>query len=303
MKKAITAFIAAAMAFTAVSCGRDKEVSPAAETVETAATEAVTTESVEEMIDEYLPEFDANAGINMAAEPMPETEEIPDEWHEVSDGKISFRVPADVKMDSYELDLGNGDTYRSNTAKSEDRKIFLAFFDGNDWSVEKEESTNIDSDLIDEDTIDFAKKNAEEKGYPQDGYITEEKTVGYLSELGLEYDGTRSSLYRALLDFSEKYDTEEHKEAFEYIATLKASMIGMVYPCIYYMEADGKPVYVHLHTGMMYDPSKKPEGKSRAVWVGAFASPNMEYTALVKGKDLEEALKIASTLKFVEEQG
>jgi hypothetical protein len=302
MKKTLTALIAAAMTFTAVSCGEKKKDSSSESINAEITTEAETTQSVEDMIDDYLPVFDSHLGIDMTAEPLPETESIPDDWQEISNGKISFRVSADVKMDDFEYEFEDGHTFKSTTAKSEDKKIFMSFFDGTDWSVE-EEPTTLDSDLIGEDTIDFAKKNAEEKGYPKDGDITEEKTVRYLSEMGLEYDGTRTSLYRALLGFSSKMKTDDNSEAFEYIATLKAITIAVSFPGVYYMEADGKPVYVYPYAGAIYDPSKVDTSKLRTVWVEAFVSPDKAYTAMVRGHDMEEAMEIASTLKFVEEQG
>jgi hypothetical protein len=36
------------------------------------------------------------------------------------------------------------------------------------------------------------------------------------------------------------------------------------------------------------------------VWIGAFASADMEYTALVRGKNKAEALQIASTIKIID---
>ena len=94
--------------------------------------------------------------------------------------------------------------------------------------------------------------------------------------------------------------TDSNKEAFEYVASLKAITMGMSYPKIYFMEADGKPVYIHEYPGIYYDPSKSADKEYKSMWIGAFTSPDMEYTALVRGHDKEEALKIASTIKVID---
>ena len=314
MKKTILSLLIAAMTFSAVSCGKTDE--PAAET-ETAAevTEESTddsnyeyTTSAEELedvlngIDEILPVFNSHAGINMKAEPMPETEPIPDDWHEVSNGLISFMVPQDVEFDSFEYDLGNGDTYKSTTAKSEDRRITIMFFDGNDWKAKAEEEddgTDALKETFDDEAIEKIEEIYADKGYSDKVDINEEDTVRYMSELGLDYDGSRESLYRALFEFDESMQTDENEAAFEYIAQLKAEIIGMMYPGVYYMEAGGKPVYIHKYAGVYYDPSKEKKDGYKSVWIGAFASPDMEYTALVRGSDEAEALQIVSSMKIV----
>ena len=229
----------------------------------------------------------------MKAEPLPETAEIPDDWHEVTDGNLSFRVPPDVEMDTVEI----GD-YKSTTAKSEDRTVTIMFYDGNDWSVDDE--TEYEDILSDDEMMKQANEMYDSKGYPTDDYYSDAKTYEYMAELGLDYDGTRESEYRALLEFSEDMRTDSNKEAFEYVASLKAITMGMSYPKIYFMEADGKPVYIHEYPGIYYDPSKSADKEYKSMWIGAFTSPDMEYTALVRGHDKEEALKIASTIKVID---
>ena len=97
-------------------------------------------ESAVSALDELeMPDFDRHAGINMKAEPLPETAAIPDDWHEVSNGIISFMVPADVEYEHNEFDLGNGKTYKSDKAQGSDKYVTIMFYDGNDWSAEEEE--------------------------------------------------------------------------------------------------------------------------------------------------------------------
>ncbi len=296
MKKFLLLALISALALSAVSCGKTEE-SEITEAVEETTAEATTEDDswgdALRALENDLPDFDSHAGINMKAEPLPETAEIPDDWHEVTDGNLSFRVPPDVEMDTVEI----GD-YKSTTAKSEDRTVTIMFYDGNDWSVDDE--TEYEDILSDDEMMKQANEMYDSKGYPTDDYYSDAKTYEYMAELGLDYDGTRESEYRALLEFSEDMRTDSNKEAFEYVASLKAITMGMSYPKIYFMEADGKPVYIHEYPGIYYDPSKSADKEYKSMWIGAFTSPDMEYTALVRGHDKEEALKIASTIKVID---
>lgn len=296
MKKFLLLALISALALSAVSCGKTEE-SEITEAVEETTAEATTEDDswgdALRALENDLPDFDSHAGINMKAEPLPEIEEIPDDWHEVTDGNLSFRVPPDVEMDTVEI----GD-YKSTTAKSEDRTVTIMFYDGNDWSVDDE--TEYEDILSDDEMMKQANEMYDSKGYPTDDYYSDAKTYEYMAELGLDYDGTRESEYRALLEFSEDMRTDSNKEAFEYVASLKAITMGMSYPKIYFMEADGKPVYIHEYPGIYYDPSKSADKEYKSMWIGAFTSPDMEYTALVRGHDKEEALKIASTIKVID---
>lgn len=295
MGKLIISLLAATVVLSAVSCGKTDE--PAEEISEEAVSEtSAEDDTLEDALSELdldMPDFDSHAGINMKAEPLPETAEIPDDWHEVTDGNLSFRVPPDVEMDTVEI----GD-YKSTTGKSEDRTVTIMFYDGNDWSVDDE--TEYEDILSDDEMMKQANEMYDSKGYPTDDYYSDAKTYEYMAELGLDYDGTRESEYRALLEFSEDMRTDSNKEAFEYVASLKAITMGMSYPKIYFMEADGKPVYIHEYPGIYYDPSKSADKEYKSMWIGAFTSPDMEYTALVRGHDKEEALKIASTIKVID---
>ena len=303
MGKLLLLTIISALSFSVVSCGKT-EGAEGSKAVEETTAEATTEEDINSRLESAvnaldeleMPDFDSHAGINMKAEPLPETVEIPDDWHEVSNGHISFTVPADVEYECNEFDLGMGKTYKSEKAQSPDREIMVMFYDGKDWSAEDEE----DEYQIDDADLEAARKKLDEKGYPEEGYTSEAKTYEYLAELGLDYDGTRESEYRALLEFSEDMRTDDNEEAFEYLATIKALMLGMAYPRVYYTESDGKSVYIHEYPGIYYDPSKSADKEYRSVWIGAFASADMEYTALVRGKNKAEALQIASTIKIID---
>lgn len=302
MKKFLLLALISALALSAVSCGKTEE-SEITEAVEETTAEATTEDDswgdALRALENDLPDFDSHAGINMKAEPLPEIEEIPDDWHEVSNGIISFMVPADVECENYEYDLSDGRTNKSVRAQSPDRGIRISFYDGNDWSVEEEEEEEEDS-LLDDETMGKAAEIYDNKGYPEEGYTSDEKTAAYLLEMGFDYDGTRESEYRSLFEFDEDMRTDNNEEAFEYLATIKALMLGMAYPRVYYTESDGKPVYIHEYPGIYYDPSKSADKEYKSMWIGAFTSPDMEYTALVRGHDKEEALKIASTIKVID---
>ena len=299
MKKLLLLALISALALSAVSCGKTEE-SEITEAVEETTAEATTEDDswgdALRALENDLPDFDSHAGINMKAEPLPEIEEIPDDWHEVSNGIISFMVPADVECENYEYDLSDGRTNKSVRAQSPDWGIRISFYDGNDWSVEEEEE---EDSLLDDETMGKAAEIYDNKGYPEEGYTSDEKTAAYLLEMGFDYDGTRESEYRSLFEFDEDMRTDNNEEAFEYLATIKALMLGMAYPRVYYTESDGKPVYIHEYPGIYYDPSKSADKEYKSMWIGAFTSPDMEYTALVRGHDKEEALKIASTIKII----
>ena len=310
MKRALTFLIMAAMAFTAVSCGQTDESAADTEAVE-ATIEETTADEIEEIIktiEASIPVYDKHAGINIKAEPLPDTEDIPSDWHEVSNGRISFMVPADVEYDKFEYDLEDGSTYKSEYARSEDRRISIMFFDGNNWKEKESETEDYDVgeslkevyDSLNDEDIERIKQVYIDKGYCEPLDDSEENITENMTKLGFEYDGTRESLYRNLLEFSEDMLTDDNGEAFEFMAQLKAVVLGMSYPGIYYTETDGRPVYIHQYSGASYDPSKEKKSEYKAVWVGAFASPDMEYTALVRGSSPEETLQIASTIKIVE---
>ena len=306
IKKYITLTLAAALALSAVSCGKTEEAA-VTEVAEETTAESTTEdeydlnsklESAVGALDELeMPDFDRHAGINMKAEPLPETAAIPDDWHEVSNGIISFMVPADVEYEHNEFDLGNGKTYKSDKAQGSDKYVTIMFYDGNDWSAEEEEDE--DEYQIDDADLEAARKELDEKGYPEEGYISDEKTAEYLAEMGFDYDSTRESEYRALLEFNEDMRTDDNEEAFEYLAVIKAETFGMAFPRVYYTETDGKPVYIHEYPGIYFDPSESADKQYKSMWIGAFASPDMEYTALVRGHDKAEALQIASTIKII----
>lgn len=304
MRRTALVLLTAALALTAVSCG--KYDPPASQvTEEEAAVERITEDGrAEELAKELeekaaaldeleLPVFDSHAGINIKAEPLPEIAPIPDDWHEITNDRLALMVPADVEIKISEFDLGNGNTYRSASARSEDRKIIILFFDDN-GSSEDEDFGLDDTEDLDEEF----RQEMIDKGYPQEGDITDEKTARYMAEMGLEYDGTEESKYKALLEFNEDMLTEDNQEAFEYIAMVKAGAIGMEAPEFYYTENDGHSVFVHPYMGLFYDPSKQYKSDYKKYWVSAYASPDMAYSAIVTAHSGVEALQIASTARI-----
>ena len=261
----------AALAFTA--CGKDDKSSSQPEAETTTASDSFELD---------MPHFDNRAGINLTAEPMPEVGEIPSDWHEITNGKLTFKVPADVQMKE------GGATIRS--AKNADKTVNIMFFSDNDWSAEPETATLYDSE---------AESAADDLGYPKDGDLTDEKTAKYMKDMGLDWDGSQLSTYKCLLSLTEADESDDKAEAFGYLATLKAVTFGMSFPKVRYLEADGVPVYFESYAGITFDPAKAAEDDEyRSLWVSAFVEPDLEYSAMIKANSQEEALQIASTIKI-----
>jgi len=274
MKRILAILSAAAMALSVTACGKNAESSSQHET-EIASDD-------EFKLD--IPPFDSRAGINMTAEPMPDLGDIPSDWHEITNGKLTFMVPADVKMSE------GGSSIKS--AKSADKAINIMFFNGNDWTVQSDYA-----DVLDSEAASDAEGEYDELGYPKTGDLTDEKTEKYMAAMGYEYDGSQLSRYKALLSMTSADRTEDNAEAFDYLATLKASMFGMVYPKVRYLESDGIPVYFETYAGLTYDPAEADEdAEYKSLWVSAFAEPDLEYTAMIRANSQEEALMIASTV-------
>ena len=311
MRRTALVLLTAALALTAVSCGKydppASQVTEEEEAIESALERGKElSEKLEKAIDVLenpeLPVFDSHAGINIKAGPLPENDTIPDDWHEITDGFLAFTVPADVEINITEYDLGNGQIFRSASAGSEDGKISILFVENNniDWSkVDEPEGLDQDDDEETEKEMENKyRQQSIDKGYPQKGDITDEKTARYMAEMGLEYDGTKESKYKALLEFNEDMLTEDNQEAFEYIAMVKAKAIGMEAPEFYYTENDGHSVFVHPYMGLFYDPSKQYKSDYKKYWVSAYASPDMAYSAIVTAYSGVEALQIASTARI-----
>ena len=287
MKKAFMAIIAAAamMAFSAVSCGKDKEEASAPGADVSSVQD--TTKSLDDLLAEYTTTAEelekqladmrekAMERVDITAKPIADYE-IPSDWKEVSDGRMRFRVPPDVEdqtSSSGSIILG-----KFNNAEKD---VSVITMNGNDWS-DKEDITE------------------EEDFFPE---ASDEKCAEAFEKLGIEYDGTRTSFYKAVLSFTSADRTDENAEAFD-TAALAKGLCFIDFPEVFYKNSDGHDIYAHAYP--MPDiilGGKEDKYESGSFWVGAFADPNTEYTLSVRARSREEALMICSTITFVEEQG
>jgi hypothetical protein len=270
MKKTLTALIAAAMTFTAVSCGKKADSSApetAAETTNSIADILQSTTTAEELEQEIAKmKEQAMERVDLTAKPLPEYT-VPDDWHEISDGRVKLLVPADV-----EDQTSSSGSLILRKFTNEDKSVAVYTMGGNDWSVHEEDE--------------------EDNFFPE---VSEENYTKAFSELGLDYDGTRTSFYKAVLSFTSTDRTDENAEAFD-IAALAKGLCFYIFPEVYYKDSDGHDVYVHSYGNTAGKEISK-------YWIGAFADSNTEYTLVVSARSQEEALMICSTLTFVEEQG
>lgn len=273
MKKALTALIAAAMAFTAVSCGK-KTDSPASGTAEATTNRiadilAENTTTVEEL-EQQIAEMKKTAmeRVDLTAKPVPEYT-IPGDWKEMSDGRISLLVPPDVEDQSSSTGSLIKGKYRN-----EDKSVSVIIMNGNDWSEHDEDE--------------------EDNYFPE---VSDENCVKAFKELGIDYDGTRASFYKAVLSFTSADRTEENAEAFD-TAALAKGLCFFAFPEVYYKDSDGHDIYAHGYFAENMLEKTTNENNSK-YWVGAFADSNTEYTLMVKARSHEEALMICSTVKII----
>ncbi len=209
----------------------------------------------------------AKKAVDLTAQPIPEFT-VPDDWHQITDGKVSLYVPSDV------TELASGSLKRF---QNEDKSIIILFMSGNDWSQEEEDET-------------FTQLIPEAKT---------ENTIKAFAGLGIEYDGTRRSFYRAALSFTSADRTEENAEDFD-AAVIAKGLAFDIYPEIFFMEKDGKDFYAHGMNTLLPDysleaGSQEPDPDYHNIWLGAFADDNIEYTVMIKTPTKEESLHIAST--------
>lgn len=288
MRRAALVFLTASIALTAVSCG--KYDPPAAQPEAVEATEAVTEDAASGSI---LDEIDledpssiaaleeqaedirerARAAADLTAQPMPE-QEIPADWEEITNGKLAVYAPPGLEYK--ETSAGIFPSFY----KSSDKETTVSFWEGNDWS-EKEES-EIDSFM-----------------YSLLPEASEDRTAEAFAALGLDYDGTRASFYKAALSFTSADRTEENAEYFDAAVIAKGMALGY-YGEVFHKDDNGRDIYIHSYSSRLYDPRKPEEFDPdyRMIWIGAFADGNTEYTALIKGRTHEEALQIASTARI-----
>ncbi|MBP5379385.1 MAG: hypothetical protein J6Y64_07585 [Ruminococcus sp.] len=280
MKRTLTAITVAVMLLTAVSCGKTEKKTSSVEAASIVTAET-TTRSLEDILAEYTTTAEeleeqlaemketAKERVDLTAQPIPEYD-IPDDWKKMSDGRIEFLVPPDVVDNT-----SSTSTLIPGKYQNEDKSVSVIIMNGNDWN-EHDES---------EDVEDY---------FPE---VTEEKTIKALKELGIEYDGTRTSFYKAVLSFTSADRTDENAEAFD-TAALAKGLCFLIFPEVFYKDSDGHDIYAHGYSSetMLGKKSKNSDSK---FWVGAFADSNTEYTLMVTARSREEALKICSTIKVL----
>lgn len=270
MKKILLLTLMAALAFSAVSCGKTEEASAPSET-ESSLAETVSEDETVEDVEAALADIKekALARTDLTAQPM-DVPEIPDDWHEVSDGKLSMYVPADVE------DISS-DSGTFSRFQNEDGSVTVFTMGVTDWSENSGET---------EDELD--------EYFPE---LSEENTAKALKDMGLDYDGTRASFYKAVLSFTSEDRTEENAKAFD-TAALAKGMAFTLFPEVYYNNSEGHDIYAQAYSVEALKGDLSDEGNSK-FWIGAFADPNTEYTAMLTAHTKEEALQIASTIKII----
>ena len=279
MKRTLAIFLAAAIAVTAVSCGKAaKETASEEENITVSETTSLDLDALlseytttAEELEQQLAEMKETAmeRVDLTAKPIPEYT-IPDDWKEMSDGRMKFLVPPDVEdqtSSTGSLILGK---YRN-----EDKSVSVIIMKGNDWSEHEEDE--------------------EDNYFPE---ASEENYTKAFSELGLDYDGTRTSFYKAVLSFTSADRTEENAEAFDNAALAKG-LCFLTFPEVYYVCSDGHDIYAHGYPSEGLNGEKYPESNDARFWVGAFADSNTEYTLMVQGSSKEEALMICSTIEII----
>lgn len=272
MKKKFAALAAVIMAFSAVSCSK-KEDKPS-ETENTTASEAVSTEDVtdevtteEETEDErtlkYKKEIEANmercADITM--QELPEYD-IPDDWHEINNGTVKMLVPPDVEETEHEESYVYTNEYRN-----EEGSVHVFCLKSIKW----------DGGCL----YDF--------GFPE---LSEELVERAFSKLGIEYDGTKTSMIKALTSFTSTDKTEKNKEAYR-IALIEKTIEFKIYSCIFHNISDGHDVFIKGEYNNVY-----PDKEMSYAYVYIFSDSNNSYSVRVEAPSVEEILMMCSTISF-----
>ena len=265
MKKTFIALAAAvsAMAFTAVSCSSKKEENAsvagnttAAKTISTEETaEEVTVDAEAEGNRKYM-KGKAEEGVDITVQPFPECGDIPDDWKEISYESVSMRIPPEFEEEE------NAAHYIKKTYGKKD-SFETAYI------VQKMKS---DNGLIKNYT------------YPE---ITEEVVANAFKELGIEYDGTPLSTYKAVLSLTSEMRTDQNAEYFEQ-AMLAKEMFLKESSEVYYRQINGYDVYY-----------KKDEDGKDGFWcfsIELFVNSKESYSVEVIGDTLEDALMMCSTI-------
>ena len=260
MKKAFMAIIAAAavMAFSAVSCGSKKEDSGAVNETTAASEEDTTEEETTDPDDEEYRELirrKAEEGIDITPQPLPEYDNIPEDWKEISYERVSLRIPPDLEetemWPSYvKTCYGKEDSFRTA------------------YIVEKMEN----------------KYGFLNTGFPE---VNEETAAEAFKELGIEFDGSWLSMYKAVLSLTSEMRTDSNAESFETAMIAKEFTIRDNSE-VYYKQINGCDVYF-----MKNDFSNDGCESFNAM---IFVSDNEYYQVQVIGDTIEEALMMCSTI-------
>lgn len=263
MKKAFIAVItaAAAMATVTVSCGKKENSTSAPEIVTTSETvsEADTTESdMDESDAEYREDMELKAeeGVDITPQPFPECGEVPDDWQEISYEGVSMRIPSDLAESEMEV------SYVKEYHKEDDgfRQAYI---------VEKMEARS-----------GFLKNFR----FPE---LTEEVVKDSFADLGIDYDGSRLSMFKAALSLTSALRTDDNDMSFKNAELAKEFLLSDNSE-VYYRQINGHDVYY----------LKRDKGKDGFWCFSAeiFVDDNSYYSAEVIGGTPEEALMMCSTI-------
>ena len=208
---------------------------------------------------------DPMAGIELTAQPIADYS-LPDDWIEISDGNMTFTVPPDLEKERLKY-------------ISQDTGDYVMFIGPTSWE-------KYDSSYIDED-------------FPK---LSGEPLSKAFSELGIEFDGSRKDLYRALLSVTPDIRTDENAESFETAALMKSQVIGNWFPEVFVSGTPDSPVYTLIYLGALttYSDFKDSyvSGEHTAALVIAFPDENTECSAMIYGDSFETMLKMASSAKL-----
>ena len=263
MKKLIIALIAAAMALTAVSCEKSgKTQKKSAEETQTKNMSEYEAEKRGSMKERAIDEAFEKA--DMTAQQI-EKYDIPDDWKELSFRGISMCVPPDVEASE---GFTGSEEYRNPSGT-----VHIIPWAGYTW----DEGFGGDED------------------FPE---ITDEKVRNAFSELGIGYDGTRLSFYRAVLALTGSSRTDENADAFETAVLAKGIEFSNVAE-VFVTESDGHPIYIN---GLYNEAEMEEEDTEKyrtSFSASIFADENTEYTVMIFAGSMSEALKMASSIKII----
>ncbi|MBO4493579.1 MAG: hypothetical protein J5724_04245 [Ruminococcus sp.] len=257
MKKTLIAFAVAAMAFAAVSCGEKKtDSSP-----ESGSPATTAEESADELMKDMLKKsYSDNA--DMTAQ-QTEKYDIPDGWKEIEVESLKIYVPSAVE----ELSADPGTRRFGDKAEG----LYLI------TSPAKEYDGGLALSALDPDT-------------------SEEKVSLAFSELGIEYNGTRLSFFKAALSLTDSDKTSENAEAYETALSAKENEFALDKE-IYVTGSEGHPIYIEVRKDFGLK-NRKP-----SVCADFFIDEKTVQSVTVNAETLEEALRIAANLRLAQEQG